>query len=129
MNDPMIQVFQPSLGEEELAAVAETFRTGWIGLGPRTTEFENRFAEYVGAKHAIAVNSATAALHLSCLVSEIGPGDEVLVPTITFVSTAHAVAYCGAKPVFVDVEPDTLNIDPADIKLIMRDNALELINR
>jgi perosamine synthetase len=112
----MIQVFKPSLGEEELEGLREIFKTGWIGLGPKTVEFENRFADYVGAKYAVGVNSATAALHLACLVLGIGPGDEVLVPTITFVSTAHAPAYCGATPVFVDIEPDTLNISLEDIQ-------------
>lgn len=112
----MIQVFKPSLGEEEVEGLREIFKTGWIGLGPKTAEFENRFADYVGAKYAIGVNSATAALHLACLVSGIGPGDEVLVPTMTFISTAHAPAYCGASPVFVDIEPDTLNISVEDVQ-------------
>ncbi len=116
MTRPMIQVFKPSLGERELAALREVFASGWIGLGPKTAEFERKFAELVGTKHAIAVNSATAALHLSCLVLGLGPGDEVLVPTITFVSTAHAPAYCGATPVFVDVDPVTLNIDLEDLE-------------
>ena len=111
----MIQVFKPSLGQEELDGLAEIFKSGWIGLGPKTTEFEQKFAEYIGVRQAVATNSATAALHLSCLALEIGPGDEVLVPTITFVSTAHAVSYCGAKPVFVDVDPETFNIDTEDI--------------
>lgn len=107
----MIPVFRPCMDEHEIKAVAEVIRSGWIGLGPKTAEFEVAFAEYVGSDHAVAVNSATAALHLSCLALGIGPGDEVLVPTITFVSTAHAVRYCGATPVFVDVMSDTLNID------------------
>lgn len=121
-----IQVFKPSFGEEELEALREPFETGWIGLGPKTAEFEEKFAAYVGAKYAVGVNSATAALHLACLALGIGPGDEVLVPTMTFVSTAHAPAYCGATPVFVDVEPDTLNISIEDIqrKLTPRTRAI-----
>ena len=111
-----IPVFKPSLGEPEITALEEIFKTGWIGMGPKTTEFENNFASYVGAEYAIGVNSATAALHLSCLALGIGAGDEVLVPTVTFVSTAHAVSYCGAVPVFVDVEADTLNIDTKDLE-------------
>lgn len=112
----MLQVFKPSLGEEELDALRAIFETGWIGLGPKTAEFEERFAEYVGAKYAVGVNSATAALHLACVALGIGPGDEVIVPTITFVSTAHAPEYCGARAVFVDVEPDTLTIDVDDVR-------------
>lgn len=110
----MIPVFRPSYTEAEIEAVAEVMRSGWVGLGPKTAEFELAFADYVGAEYAIAMNSATAALHLSCLALGIGAGDEVLVPTITFVSTAHAVSYCGATPVFIDVEPDTLNLDVDD---------------
>ncbi len=112
----MIQVFKPGLGKEEIQALTEIFETGWIGLGPKTAEFEKKFAEFTGAKYAIAVNSATAALHLSCLALGIGPGDEVLVPAITFISTAHAPSYCGAIPVFVDVDPVTLNISIEDMK-------------
>ena len=112
----MIQVFKPSLGDEELEALRDIFASGWIGLGPKTAEFEKRFAEYVGAKHAVAVNSATAALHLACLALGVGPGDEVLVPAITFISTAHAPSYCGATVVFVDVDPQTLIMDVADLK-------------
>jgi len=116
MIRPMIQVFKPSLGEEELHGLAEIFKTGWIGLGPKTAEFERQFAAFVGAKYAIAFNSATAALHLACLALGIGPGDEVLVPTMTFVSTAHAIAYSGARPIFVDIDPETLTIDLEDVE-------------
>ena len=110
----MIQVFRPSITEREVEAVSEVLRSGWLGLGPKTAEFETKFADYVGAEYAIGTNSATAALHLVLAALGIGPGDEVLVPTMTFVSTAHAVLYCGATPVFVDIEPDTLNIDLED---------------
>jgi perosamine synthetase len=112
----MIHVFRPSLGEEELDGLREIFESGWIGLGPKTVEFEHRFADYVGAKYAVGLNSATAALHLSLAVFRVGPGDEVLVPPLTFVSTVHAILYVGATPVFVDVLPDTLCIDPDDVK-------------
>jgi perosamine synthetase len=110
----MIQVFKPCIGEAEIEAVVGVLRSGWIGLGPRTAEFEKRFADYADAAWAVAVNSGTAALHLALLALDIGPGDEVLVPALTFVSTAHAVSYCGARSVFVDIEADTLNIDMAD---------------
>jgi perosamine synthetase len=112
----MIQVFKPSLGQEELDGLREIFQSGWIGLGPKTAEFERRFADYVGARYAVGLNSATAALHLSLVAFDVGPGDEVLVPSLTFVSTVHAVLYVGATPVFVDVCPDTLCIDPDDVE-------------
>jgi len=115
-SDNPIPVFRPSLGEEELSALRVVFRSGWVGMGPKTEEFEREFAAYVGAKYAVGLNSATAALHLACLALGVGPGDEVLVPAITFVSTAHAPAYCGATPVFVDVEPDTLTISIEDME-------------
>lgn len=113
-NPSRIEVFKPSFGTEELEALTEPFLSGWIGLGPKTVEFEKSFAEYVGAKYAIGVNSGTAALHLSLLALGIGAGDDVIVPTMTFVSTAHAVSYTGACPIFCDIEPDTLNIDVED---------------
>ena len=112
----MIQVFKPSLGEQELDGLREIFESGWIGLGPKTAEFERRFADYVGAKYAVGLNSATAALHLSLAAFHVGPGDEVLVPSLTFVSTVHAILYVGAKPVFVDICPDTLCMDPDDVE-------------
>ena len=111
----IIPLFRPDFRDAEIEAVAEVMRSGWIGLGPKVEEFEKKFAEYVGARYAVAVNSCTAALHLTLLAYGIGPGDEVLVPAISFVSTAHAVEYVGATPVFVDVEADTLCMDPDDI--------------
>lgn len=113
-NQTFIPVFRPNYGKEEIAAVTEVLKSGWIGLGPKTEEFETRFAAYVDAPFAVAVNSATAALHLALLASGIGKGDEVIVPSLTFVSTAHAVLYVGAKPVFADVEKDTLCLSPED---------------
>ena len=107
----MIPLFRPDYGQAEAAAVADVLNSGWVGLGPRTEQFEQRFAERVGARFAVATNSCTAALHLALELLGIGPGDEVIVPTITFVSTAHAVRYGGAKPVFCDVDAETLCID------------------
>ena len=112
----LIPIFCPDYNKEEVTAVNKVIKSGWIGLGPKTEEFEKRFAAYVKAPYAIAVNSATAALHLSLLAANIGKGDEVIVPSLTFVSTAHVIKYVGAKPVFVDITPDTLCISPADIK-------------
>ena len=122
----LIPVFRPSYDERELEALREPFEKGWIGLGPKTAEFEEKFAAYTGARYAVGMNSATAALHLAVAASGIGEGDEVLVPTITFVSTAHAVAYCGAKPVFVDIDPETLclNVEDARRKVTQRTRAI-----
>ncbi len=111
-----IQVFKPSMTEEEVNAVAEVLRSGWIGLGPKTAEFEKKFAAYVGTKHAVAVNSCTAALDLALKLLDVNHGHEVIVPTMTFVSTAHCVAYRLATPVFVDVDPHTLCMDMEDVR-------------
>jgi perosamine synthetase len=112
----LIPVFKPYFDERELEALREPFESGWIGEGPKVAEFEEKFAKYVGAKHAIALNSATAALHLSLATLDLQPEDEVLVPAITFVSTAHAAIYAGGVPVFVDVDPETLCIDVEDAR-------------
>ena len=106
----------PFLGEEEIAEVAEALRSGWISRGPRTRQFEAAFVEYLGAPSALGLSSCTAGLHLALIVLEIGPGDEVIVPTMTFCATANAVEHVGAKPVLVDVEADTLNIDPKAVE-------------
>jgi dTDP-4-amino-4,6-dideoxygalactose transaminase len=103
---------QPDIGQAEIDEVVDTLRSGWITTGPKTKEFERRFAEYIGARHAIAVNSCTGGLHIALAAADIGPGDEVIVPTMTFCATANVVVHLGATPVIVDVEPDTLNISP-----------------
>jgi len=102
----------PQIGEEEIRAVVETLRSGWLTTGPRVEQFEKEFAEYVGASHAVALNSGTAALHLALEAAGITEGDEVLVPTMTFAATAQVVLLLRAKPVLVDSQRDTLNIDP-----------------
>ena len=112
-NAPQIQLFKAHVTEEAIAAVAAVLRSGWIGLGPMTEAFEREFARMVGCKHAIALNSATSALHLAMLVSGVGPGDEVISTSLTFVSTNHAIRYCGAEPVFCDVDPATMGLDLA----------------
>jgi dTDP-4-amino-4,6-dideoxygalactose transaminase len=91
------------VSEEEIAAVADTYRTGWLSMGPRTEELEERFAEYVGAENALAVANGTAALHLICAAAGLGPDDEVIVPSLTFVATAGAIRQTGATPVFADI--------------------------
>jgi dTDP-4-amino-4,6-dideoxygalactose transaminase len=109
----MFLSFQPpAVGEEEIEAVAETIRSGWLTTGPRTAELEQRFAEYCDARHAVALASGTAALHLSLLALDVGPGDEVITTPITWPATANVIVHTGATPVFVDVREDDLNIDP-----------------
>jgi len=106
----------PAIGDEEIQAVTDTLRSGWLTTGPRVKQFEADFAAFVGARHAIALNSATAALHLSLEALGVGPGDEVVVPTMTFTATGEVVVHLGATPVLVDCDPDTMNIDPVAIE-------------
>ncbi len=101
----------PQITEREIDAVVEVMRSRWIGSGPKVTEFEELFKQYIGVEHAVAVNSCTAALHLSMLSSGIGAGDEVITTPMTFCATANAIIHTGARPVFVDIDPRTLNID------------------
>jgi dTDP-4-amino-4,6-dideoxygalactose transaminase len=103
MSDWRVPLADVEVGEQEIAAVTETYRSGWLTMGPRTEELEERFAAYVGVDHAIAVTNCTAGLHLICLAAELGDGDEVVVPSLTFVATASAVRYTGATPVFADI--------------------------
>ena len=102
------------LDEADIAAVVEVLRSDWLTTGPKVEEFERVFAEYVVAKEAVAVSSGTAALHSAAFALDIGPGDEVIVPAITFAASANCVVFQGATPVFADVDPDTLLLDPAD---------------
>ena len=108
---PHLPFSLPWIGEEEIAAVVECLRSGWLTTGPRVKQFEARFAEYVGCRHAVALNSCTAALHLALEALGVGAGDEVLVPTMTFAATAEVVRYLGARPVLMDCHPETLNLD------------------
>ena len=116
----------PSIDGDDIAAVVEVLKSGWLTTGTKAHQFEQRFADYVGAKHAVAVNSATAALHIALEAGGVGPGDEVIVPTMTFAASAEVVLYRGARPVLVDCRADTLNIDPAQIekKITARTKAL-----
>jgi perosamine synthetase len=101
----------PSIGEEEIAEVVDTLRSGWLTTGPKVARFEREFAATVGARHAVALNSATAALHLALEAVGVKSGDEVVIPTYTFTSTGEVVTYLGARPVLADCRPDTLNVD------------------
>ncbi|MEO5333529.1 MAG: DegT/DnrJ/EryC1/StrS family aminotransferase [Magnetococcus sp. YQC-5] len=103
---------KPYLEEDEIQEVVESLRSGWLGTGPKTTRFENDFKAYKEAPHAIAVNSCTAALHLSLLVAGLGPGDEVITTAMTFCATINTIIYVGATPVLVDIDPWTFNMDP-----------------
>ncbi len=106
---------RPQIGEAEIREVVDTLRSGWIGFGPKSLRFEEEFASYVRAEHVLSVNSATAALHLALLAAGVGAGDEVVTTPLTFCATANVIAHVGAKPVFVDVDEDTQNIDPERI--------------
>ena len=107
----MIQVFKPLIVPEAIQAVQDVLQSGWIGLGPKTKQFEEDFAQYIGVPHAVAVNSGTSALHLAIILSDVGDGDEVITTANTFVSTNHAILYQKGIPVFCDVEKETGNID------------------
>jgi len=108
----MINIAVPQIGHEEFEAVRKVLESGILAQGPRVEEFENNFADYIGTKHAVAVNSGTAALHIALLASGIGPGDEVITTSFSFIASANAALFCGAKPVFVDINDKTCNIDP-----------------
>jgi dTDP-4-amino-4,6-dideoxygalactose transaminase len=112
----MIPITKPLLGEEEAQAAAEVIRSGWLAQGARVEAFEQVVAAYVGAPHAVAVSSGTAALHLGLTAQEIGAGHEVILPSLSFIATANAVRYTGATPVFVDVDPRTFNVDPGKLQ-------------
>lgn len=102
----------PQVGEAEIAEVVDTLRSGWWGTGPKAAAFEGRFARYVGADHAVALGSCTAALHLSMLAADLEPGDEVITTPLTFCATVNAILHAGATPVLADVDPATMNLDP-----------------
>jgi len=113
-----IDVARPWLGAEESEAVAAAIASGWVAQGPRVAEFEERFAELVDARQAVALSSCTAALHLALAVADIGRGDEVIVPSLSFIATANAPTYVGARPIFADVEPTTGNLTVETIEAV-----------
>ena len=115
-SDIAVPFHRPSVGEDEIAEVVDTLRSGWLTTGPKVARFQREFAAAIGARHAIALNSATAALHLALEAVGVGPGDEVIIPTYTFTATGEVVTYLGAKPVLADCRVDTLNIDVETIE-------------
>lgn len=123
----MIPITRVSLGETEKKFVLETLESGWVAQGPRVAQFEERFALSAGAKHAVAVSSCTAGLFLCLHCLGIGPGDEVIVPSFSFIATANAVVHCGAEPVFVDIDPATYNIDPAAVQSALTEKTAAVI--
>lgn len=111
-----IPITKPFVDDREERAVSDVIRSGWLTQGPKVKEFEEKVAQYVNASHAVAVSSCTAALHLALLASGVGPGDEVIVPSLSFIATANSITYSAASPVFVDINPETCNLDPERIE-------------
>lgn len=130
INNIKISLFKPSLGDEELDAIKDVFSSGWLGMGPKTYEFEQELSKYIGVSNTVCLNSCTAALNLTLKLLKIGPGDEVIVPTITFIATAHAVIETGAMPIFCDVNKDNLLINFEDIlrKITKRTKAIIVVH-
>jgi perosamine synthetase len=127
----MIPIAKPYLTKKEAKAAYDTILTGWITQGPRVAEFEEKFASYTGAKYAVAVSNCTTALHLAMIVSGIGPGDEVICPSMSYIATANAIKYVGAKPVFTEIKPENYNLDIADTsrKITARTKAILLVHQ
>ena len=116
MRSTFLPFARPSIGEEEIAEVADTLRSGWITTGPKVERFAAAFAEYVGARHAVPVSSATAGLHVALLALGISPGDEVVTTPMTFVATLNTIVHCGARPVLADIDAATLNVRVEEIE-------------
>jgi perosamine synthetase len=127
-EEPDVRLAWPDTGAEEAAAVAEVLETGQLTMGPRVAELEAELARACGVEHVVAVSSGTAALHLAVLALGVGPGDEVVVPAYTFPATANVVALAGARPVLVDVDPETFNLDPARIEVGPRTKAIVAVH-
>ena len=123
----MIPLAQPDIGEEEIRLVNEVLRSGWLSMGPKVGEFEERFADYIGTKHAIAVNSGTSGLHLCMKAIGIKKGDEVITSPFSFVSSSNCIMFEGGKPVFVDIDPDTLNLDIERIEAAITKNTKAIL--
>ena len=116
LREDFLPLNRPSIGQAEIDGVTACLRSRWITTGPLCKQFEERFQELTGARYAVSLSSATAGMHLALTALGIGPGDEVITPSLTFASTVNMIALCGARPVFADVQYDTLNIDAGDIE-------------
>lgn len=128
MRKEFLSFSPPLIGEEEIESVVDSLRSGWITTGPKVAKFEAGFREFVGAPAALAMNSCTSALHVALAALGIGPGDKVVSTPMTFASSIHVIEHVGAEPVLVDVEPDTLNIDPAQVEAaVERDPSIKAI--
>ena len=119
VRDTLLSFSPLVIGDEEVRSVTETVRSGWLTSGPKARELEQRFAAYVGAEHAIATSSCTTALHLALIAAGVGPGDEVVTTSFTWPATTNAIIHAGATPVFADVHPGTLNVDPAAMESLV----------
>ncbi|HVW89492.1 MAG TPA: DegT/DnrJ/EryC1/StrS family aminotransferase [Gaiellaceae bacterium] len=117
----------PAITDAEIEAVAETLRSGWLTTGPRTAELEARMRDFLEAKHVLAVSSGTAALHLSLVALGVGPGDEVITTPVTWPATANVIVHAGATPVFADIRPDTLNIDPERVAELVNERTKAIV--
>jgi dTDP-4-amino-4,6-dideoxygalactose transaminase len=122
-----IPINKPYIGDEEKILVSQVIESGWVSQGPKVAEFEERFAEYVGAQCAVATTSCTTALHSTLSLYGIGAGHEVIVPSLSFIATANVVIHCGAVPVFVDIDPETFNVDVKKIEEVITDNTKAII--
>jgi dTDP-4-amino-4,6-dideoxygalactose transaminase len=127
VRDQFLSFSRPLIGQEEIDEVVEALKSGWLTSGPRTRDFEQKFADYTKAPGTLALNSCTAGLHLALKVLNIGTGDEVITTPMTFAASVNVIEHVGARPVLVDVEPDTLNIDPQDVERAITSNTKAII--